>query len=76
MGEKERNRGQSKLTITMGKGQSQIRSDSTMSNTFSPNQTETCSSAGEKARGQRQCRDTTRLKYQSSQDSCRFGGHL
>lgn len=76
MGKKERNREQPKLTISMDKGQSQTGSNSTVSNTFSPNQTRTCSLAGEKACSQQKLRDSIRLKYQSSQDICRFGGHL
>lgn len=59
------------MQIIMDKGQSQKRSNSTMSNTFSPNQT-TLSSAGEKAHSQKQFRDSRRLKHQSNQNSCRY----
>lgn len=73
-GNRKRNRGQPKLAISMEKGQSQTRSNSSVSNTFSPNQTRTPLLAGEKARSQQQLRDSTRLKYQSSWDSCRYSG--
>lgn len=71
-GEKQTNRGSQNLQIIMDKGQSQTKSNSTMSNTFSPNQTRTPSSAGEKAHSQKQLRDGRRLRHQSNQNSCRY----
>lgn len=43
------NRGSQNLQIIVDKGESQKRSNSTLLNTFSPNQTRTPSSAGKKA---------------------------
>lgn len=70
--EKKETGGRQGLKIIMDKGQSQTRSNSTVSNTFSSNQTRTPSSAGEKAHSQKQFRDSRRLRHQSSQNSCRY----